>query len=167
MTTESFGIFFTLIILFNSFEPTVGRNIVNYLTLFFGTTCITINLFQHESLQNFVLQIVVGSLLITFVARMTQQVNIGSIENFIERKEQTNMFENIVQNIEDSLVIFEDSKMYLVNPQFLKLFKNVIIDIKEELEYNGAGKDQSQEAKKGILQRMLSKCCIKRVRDQY
>jgi hypothetical protein len=98
---------------------------------------------------------------------MTQQVNIGSIENFIERKEQANMFENIVQNIEESLVIFEDSKMYLVNPQFLKLFKNVIIDIKEELEYNGAGKDQSQEAKKGILQRMLSKCCIKRVRDQY
>jgi hypothetical protein len=39
----------------------------------------------------------------------------------------------IVQNIEESLIIFENCKMQLANQQFLKLFKNYIININEEL----------------------------------
>lgn len=39
----------------------------------------------------------------------------------------------IVKNIEESLIIFDDKKMELVNHQFLKLFKNIIIDLDQEI----------------------------------
>ena len=40
----------------------------------------------------------------------------------------------IVQNIEESLVIFENDRAELVNQQFLSLFKNIIIDFETELQ---------------------------------
>jgi hypothetical protein len=39
----------------------------------------------------------------------------------------------IVQNIEESLVIFEDDRVELVNQQFLGLLRNIIIDFETEL----------------------------------
>jgi hypothetical protein len=86
------------------------------------------------------------------------------------------MFEMIVQNIGESLVIFENTKMQLANPQFLKLFKNVIIDINTEciIDINTELKDscpeeekeESEHAKRGMSPlKLLSNCCIRRVRN--
>ena len=54
-------------------------------------------------------------------------MNNDSIENFLDNIDQKNKFEMIVQNIEESIVIIDDKKIELVNKQFLKLFKNIII----------------------------------------
>mgnify|MGYP006102973295 CR=1 FL=1 len=60
-----------------------------------------------------------------------QQVNIEFLENFLSRLDEKNMFEMIVKNIEESLVIFEDNRIKLLNHQFLELFKNIIIDFSQ------------------------------------
>jgi hypothetical protein len=61
-------------------------------------------------------------------------VNTESVENYLSNIDQKNQFEMIIQNIEESLVIFENNRMELVNQQFLKHFKNIIIDFENELQ---------------------------------
>ena len=57
----------------------------------------------------------------------------------------------IIQNIEESLVIFEDNRMELVNQQFLKHFKNIIIDFENELQSQKG--DQSINGENKLLER--------------
>ena len=68
-----------------------------------------------------------------YILRIVQKVNIDSMENLMANNDQRIKFEMIVKNIEESLIIFDDKKMELVNHQFLKLFKNIIIDIDQEI----------------------------------
>ena len=44
-----------------------------------------------------------------------QQFNMEAFNFFLQQKELKNQSEMIVQNIEESLVIFDDSKMLLAN----------------------------------------------------
>ena len=88
--------FFSQIILFNSFEPTFGRNIVNWLNVFYGSTFVVLGLFIHDSIKNFISQLIVGYLVMIYIMRVMQQVNIHSFDNFMLRREQKNMFEMIV-----------------------------------------------------------------------
>ena len=115
LTISSYSIHLTSIILFNSFEPTIGRNIVNYLSVLFGTLLITLGLYKHDHIKSFDVHLIVGWCVMIYIMRLMQQLNLGSIQNFIQWKEQKNMFEMIVENIGESLVIIEKSKMQLAN----------------------------------------------------
>ena len=42
-------------------------------------------------------------------------MNTESVENYLSNIDQKNQFEMIIQNIEESLVIFEDNRIELVN----------------------------------------------------
>jgi molecular chaperone DnaK (HSP70) len=80
-----------------------------------------------------------------------QHVNTESVENYLSNIDQKNQFEMIIQNIEESLVIFEDNRMELVNQQFLKHFKNIIIDFENELQSQKG--DQSINGENKLLER--------------
>ena len=105
-----------MMFLFNCFEATIFKSCVSYICVFIGGVSIAIALNGLEGFPELLMISIVGFLCIAFILRIIQQVNIEMVENFRSKVDQKNMFETIVKNIEESLVIFEDNRIKLLNP---------------------------------------------------
>ena len=89
-----------------------------------------------------------------YILRIVQKVNIDSMENLMANNDQRIKFERIVKNIEESLIIFDDKKMELVNHQFLKLFKNIIIDLDQEIQEMNSKEEEHATKTQQIVKRI-------------
>lgn len=124
-----------MIFLFNCFEATFLRNLISFITFSLAIVCILSGFNKANSgIMNFLAYFFLGSLGMGYILRIMQKVNIDSIENFMANNDQKIKFEMIVKNIEESLIIFDEEKMEHVNQQFLKLFKNIILEIHKEIQ---------------------------------
>ena len=72
VTTQSYAIFFSLVFLFNSFEPTLFKNVVNHLTALISGIIITLGLYDHLDFKGYFVRITLGFFAIIYILRITQ-----------------------------------------------------------------------------------------------
>ena len=87
---------FGFIFIFTSFEASLVRHIVNYITVFLSGIFILIGLNGTLGLEVWVKYLIIGFVSILYILRIMQKVNIESVENFMSNYDQKNKFELII-----------------------------------------------------------------------